>query len=241
MASVATVNQLNQSSPRNLQLDRPAARALEAPQASAAPSESTASIIGREAQLIRRVLEGDHQAFYELIKPYERMIYASAISMLGNEADAEETAQEALLKAFRNLSRFRGDAKFSTWLTQITLNEGRMRIRKYRPDAHHSIDEPVDGKDGDYIPRDFADWREIPSESLERKELRNALKAALAALPEKYREIVILRDVQNLSTREAAEALGIGEANVKTRLLRGRLMLREALAPGLTGKWASAE
>ena len=197
----------------------------------------SSSLMARESQLIRRILSGDQQAFYDLVKPYERMIYASAVSMLGNEADAEEVAQEALLKAFRNLARFRGDCKFSTWLTQITLNEGRMRLRKYRPDSHFSIDEPIDGKDGDYIPRDFADWREIPSEALERKQLRQALQRALASLPDKYREIVILRDVQNLSTREAARALGIGEANVKTRLLRGRLMLREALAPGLGGEW----
>jgi RNA polymerase sigma-70 factor (ECF subfamily) len=191
----------------------------------------------RDIGLIRRVLDGDSEAFYALLKPYQRMIFASAISLLKNEADAEEVVQEAVLKAYKNLSRFRGDCKFSTWLVQITINEGRMRLRKYREHLYQSLDEPQTNEEGDYTPRDFADWREIPSEALERTEVREALQRALASLDQKYREVMILRDVNGLSTREAARALNITEASVKTRLLRARLMMRDALAPGMGGKW----
>jgi len=183
----------------------------------------------RDNALIRRVLEGDREAFYALVKPYQRMIFASAVSLLGNEADAEEVVQEAILKAYKNLARFRGDCKFSTWLVQITMNEGRMRLRKYREHLYQSLDEPQTNEDGDYTPRDFADWREIPSESLERAEVREALQKALASLDEKYREVMILRDVNSLSTRDAAKLLGITEASVKTRLLRARLMMRDLM------------
>src|SRR3981189_2932561 len=109
-----------------------------------------------EEMLIRRVLAGEHELFYELIRPYERRVYAAAFAILRNEADAEDAAQEAVLKAFKHIRQFRAEAKFSTWLTQITLNEARMRKRK----QHAHIMEPiVDHQDdeGNYTPRDFAD------------------------------------------------------------------------------------
>jgi len=195
------------------------------------------TIESRETALIRRVLDGDGEAFYVLLKPYQRMLYASAISLLGNEADAEEVVQESVLKAYKSLARFRGDCKFSTWLVQITINEGRMRLRKYREHLYQSLDEPQTTEEGDYTPRDFADWREIPSQALEREQVRQALQDALASLDQKYREVMILRDVNGLSTREAATMLGITEASVKTRLLRARLMMRDILAPGIGGLW----
>jgi len=192
-----------------------------------------------EADLVQRVLAGDHAAFYELVRPHERMVYMSALSVVNNEADAEEVAQEAVLKAFKNLAQFRREAKFSTWLVQITINEARMRVRKYRPGLYESIDEGAETDEGDYLPHDYADWREIPSDTLHRKELRQALAKALQSLPPKYREIVVLRDVENLSTAEAASILGITEASAKTRLSRARLMMRDALAPGIDGRWTS--
>jgi RNA polymerase sigma-70 factor, ECF subfamily len=191
----------------------------------------------RDNALIRQVLEGDSEAFYTLLKPYQRMLFASAVSLLGNEADAEEVVQESVLKAYKSLARFRGDCKFSTWLVQITINEGRMRLRKYREHLYQSLDEPQTNEDGEYTPRDFADWREIPSEALEREQVRRALQNALASLDQKYREVMILRDVNGLSTRETATMLGITEASVKTRLLRARLMMRDLLAPGIGGLW----
>jgi RNA polymerase sigma-70 factor (ECF subfamily) len=149
--------------------------------------------------------------------------------VLGNEADAEDVAQEALLKALKYLRTFRGECKFSTWLIQIALNESRMRLRKDRRHLYESMDEGLQSDDGDYIPRDFADWREIPSESLERTELREALQRAMAALPEKYRSVLMLRDVEQLSTEESAKLLGITIASVKTRLSRARLRMRDLL------------
>jgi RNA polymerase sigma-70 factor, ECF subfamily len=192
-----------------------------------------------DSELVERVLSGDHSAFYVLLKPYERMVYLSALSILNNEADAEEVAQEAVLKAFKNLGQFRRESKFSTWLVQITINEARMRVRKYRAGLYESIDEGAQTDEGDYLPKDYADWREIPSEALARRELREALASALKQLPPKYREIIMLRDVENLNTLEAAQILGISEASAKTRLSRARLMMRDCLAPGIDGAWTT--
>ena len=194
-----------------------------------------------EAELIRRVCQGDKEAFYGLVRPYKRAVYVAAVSILNNPADAEEVAQEAVLKAFTHLAEFRAEAKFSTWLIQITINEARSRLRKDRRHLYESIDEPRTDEEGDYSPKDFADWREIPSETLKRDELRKALKRALASLPLKYREVLILRDIQNLSIEETAEILGISEGNVKTRLLRARLQMRDALAPGIDGSWSTGK
>jgi RNA polymerase sigma-70 factor, ECF subfamily len=190
----------------------------------------------REQDLIRRVQAGEKELFYQLVKPYERRIYAAALAVLRNETEAEDAAQEAMLKALTHIRQFRAEARFSTWLTQITVNEALMRRRK----AHSEIMEPIGERqeeDGTYTPRDFADWREIPSEVLERKEIRQKLASAVAGLAAKYREVFMLRDVQHLSIEETAEALGITQASVKTRLLRARLMLRDLLAPGLGGSW----
>ena len=194
-----------------------------------------------QAELLRRACQGDKEAFYSLVRPCERAVYVAAMSIMNNAADAEEVAQEAVLKALAHLAGFRAEAKFSTWLIQITINEARSRLRKDRRHLYESIDEPRTDEEGDYTPKDFADWREIPSEALKRDELRNALKRALATLPLKYREVLILRDIQNLSIEETAEILGISQGNVKTRLLRARLQMRDALAPGIDGSWSSGK
>ena len=190
-----------------------------------------------EVSLIQRVQNGDSDAFFDLVRPYERAVFLAALSLVKNDADAEDVAQEAILKAFKNLARFRQEAKFSTWLIQIAINEAKMKLRKERRHLYESIEEGRLQDDGDYTPQDFADWREIPSEALEQKELRRALTKALDALPEKYRSVLILRDVQHLSITETAQALGLSEANVKTRLCRARLQMRDALAPGFDGAW----
>ncbi len=192
-----------------------------------------------ELALVRRVQSGDLDSFYELVRPYERAVFLAALGLVKNDADAEDVAQEAVLKAFKGISHFRGDAKFSTWLIQIAINEAKMKLRKDRRHLYESIEEGQPGQEGDYVPRDFADWREIPSEALERKEIRDALNEALGSLPDKYRTVLILRDVQQLSIAETAQVLDISEANVKTRLSRARLQLRDALAPGFDGAWIS--
>src|SRR3954470_12532696 len=191
-----------------------------------------------EVELIRRVRDGDADLFYELVRPYERRVYSAAFAVLRNSSDAEDAAQEAILKAFRYIRQFREEARFSTWLIQIAVNEARMRRRKNHADVMEPIADRPD-EAGNYVPRDFADWREIPSETLERKEIREKLTEALASVGEIYREVFVLRDMQHLSIEETAEALKISTASVKTRLLRARLMLRDLLAPGLGGPWLS--
>jgi RNA polymerase sigma-70 factor (ECF subfamily) len=189
-----------------------------------------------ERELIYRIKNGEHDLFYELIQPHERKIFAAAFTILRNETDAEDAVQEAALKAFKHIADFRAESQFGTWLIQITINEARMRRRKEHADIVQPIADRRD-EEGNYVPRDFADWREIPSAALERKELRQMLTEALASLGEKYREIFMLRDMQHLSIEETANTLGISAASAKVRLLRARLMLRDLLAPGLDGSW----
>lgn len=185
-----------------------------------------------EAQMIASIIAGDSHLFHELIRPYERRVYVMALSFLHNEADAEDAAQEAFLKAFRNLASFRGEARFGTWLVSITLNEARSRIRHRDTLKMESLDEPSDDQ-GHTSPALLRDWREIPSEALERKEVSHLLQQAVTALPVIYREVFVLRDVEGLSVNEAAGALDISIASVKVRLHRARMMLQKALAPQL--------
>ena len=192
----------------------------------------------REQQLIASVQQGKRELFYELVRPYERRIYAAALAILRNEADAEDVCQEAMLKAFAHIRQFRAEARFSTWLIQITVNEALMRRRRDRTVVMEGLAQRPD-EEGNYTPRDFADWREIPSEALERKEVRQRLAEALATLDRKYREVFVMRDMEHLNIQETAEALGISTASVKTRLLRARLMLRDLLAAGWERGWFS--
>jgi RNA polymerase sigma-70 factor, ECF subfamily len=190
-----------------------------------------------EQELIRRVREGDKEAFYGLVRPCQRAVFFAARSVLNNDADAEEAVQESVLKAFMHIKQFRGESKFSTWLVQIAINEARMKLRKEHRELYESLDESIADEQGDYWPRDFADWREIPIEALQRKELREALSKALASLEPKYRQVVVLRYIQHLSVAETAETLGLSEEAVRTRLHRARLRMRDALAPGFGSAW----
>ena len=185
-----------------------------------------------EPRMIASILAGNAQLFHELIRPYERRVYAMALSFLRNEADAEDATQEAFLKAFRNLPSFRGDAKFGTWLISITLNEARSRIRRRDAVKMESLDGPED-EEGHVSPAQLTDWKEIPSEALERKEIRHLLHKAVTALPLIYREVFQLRDIEQMSVNEAAAALGITISSVKVRLHRARMMLQKHLAPQL--------
>ncbi|MGC1903864.1 MAG: sigma-70 family RNA polymerase sigma factor [Candidatus Acidiferrum sp.] len=187
-----------------------------------------------ELQLIVRILAGQTELFYELIRPHERSVYMTAFSVLRNSAEAEDIAQEAILKSFRHLSKFRGESKFVTWLLRITLNEARMGLRKQHRDLYDSVGNREELDETDYEPVEFGDWREIPSEALERKEIREILEKAVASLPEIYREVIVLRDVRQLSSAEAADILGVSEGTVKTRLVRARLQLRDLVAPFTT-------
>ncbi len=180
--------------------------------------------------MIAAILSGDNELFHQLIRPHERSVYLMALSLLHNEAEAEDAAQEAFLKAYRNLSRFRAEARFSTWLISIVLNEARGRLRRTQPALTDSLDDDREGK---VTPKLLTDWREIPSQALERKEIRSLIRRALIALPLAYREVFVLRELEDRNVQETAETLGITPASVKMRLHRARLMLQKTLAPQL--------
>ena len=190
----------------------------------------------RDAELIARIVAGERDLFHELIRPYERSVYLATYSILQNEHDAEDAAQEAVLKALKNLRNFRAESKFSTWLISIAINEARGRLRHARVLKFESLDSSQEDGDGTPMPAVISDWREVPSQALERKELREMLRSAIASLPEIYRETILLRDVEEFSIAETAGALGVSEGVVKTRLLRARLMMQKILAPQLASK-----
>lgn len=198
-----------------------------------------------EAKMLAAIVAGDTGLFHELIRPYERTVYMVALGMLKDESEAEDAAQEAFLKAYCALAKFRAESKFSTWLISIAMNEARSRLRKRKSAKTESLDAGWDvaGEDVATVsPAVLTDWREIPSELLERGEVRTMLTAAVTALPEIYREIFMLREVEELSVNEASEALGISIALVKVRLHRARMMLQKTLAPQLkTVAWEGTE
>ena len=184
-----------------------------------------------ESQLIERIRQGERELFYQLVRPHERAVYLVAYSVLKNEADAEDVAQEAILKAFRSLPDFRGDSRFQHWLIKIALNEARMRYRKRQGEKLQSLDQSPE--DEDYVPLQIADWRELPPDVLERKEVREEIQNAIARLSDKYREVLVLRDIEEMTIAETAQILDITEATVKVRLFRARLKLRDQLVERL--------
>jgi RNA polymerase sigma-70 factor (ECF subfamily) len=198
-------------------------------------SALAAETAAREAELIARILAGERELFHELIRPYERGLYVAAYAIVQHEADAEDVAQEAVIKAYKGLKSFRGDARFSTWLMAITLNEARSRWRQAKGEQLDFLSDCEESA-GDYTPSVLADWRYIPSEQLERKELRQALQEAMAKLSPEHREALILRDVRGMSIAETAEATGANEGLVKVRLFRARISMQKLLAPKLAPK-----
>lgn len=182
--------------------------------------------------MIASILAGDTQLYHELIRPYERNVYVMALSYMKNEADAEDVTQEAFVRAFRSLASFRAESKFSTWLISIALNEARNRLRREAVVRMESLDgHPCEEKA--WSPALLRDWRELPSEIVERAEVRKLIFHAVEELPGIYREVFLLRHVQELSVNETAQALRITVSSVKVRLHRARMMLQRQLAPEL--------
>jgi len=186
-----------------------------------------------EAGLIERICLGEIELFHDLIRPYEHKIYLTVLALLGSEAEAEDAAQETMIKAFRNLRSFRSESKFSTWLVSIALNEARNRLRRLKRAPMESLDADQESYEGDFTPAMLTDWREIPSEALERAELRTALQTAVSELPPIYREVFTLRDLEELNVEETARALGVTANVVKVRLHRARMLLQKRLVPFL--------
>ncbi len=188
-----------------------------------------------DADCIRRILAGEKQLFHDLIRPCERSIYFLLFSLLRNEAEAEDAAQETVIKAYRNLHLFRGDSQFRTWVLSIARNEGLGKLRKAQSRREDSLDALTDDQSGDFTPAVLTSWREVPAETLERKELGAVLRKAIEGLPEIYRNVVLLRDIEEMDGKEAAVVLGISEGAVKVRLHRARALLQRELAPKLKG------
>jgi RNA polymerase sigma-70 factor (ECF subfamily) len=186
-----------------------------------------------EPVLIQRILAGEKDLFHDLIRPYERGAFLLAYSILRNQDDAEETVQQAMVKMFSHLAQLTESDKFKQWAIRVIENEAKMYRRKRRQHLYESIDQTATDASDDkpFYPKQFADWRDLPSDAVEQKEVREAVAKALAALPDIYREVFVLRDMQHLDVAETAEALGLGESAVKTRLHRARLMMRESLSP----------
>ena len=186
--------------------------------------------------LINRILCGESGLFHDLVRPYERGLYLTANALLRNHADSEDAVQEAMLKAFTHLRQLSSPEKFKSWLFRIVVNEARLKRRN----SHSHLFESLEGEsqpEREFMPRDFADWREDPMESMERAEIRRAVGKTLESLPEIYSEIFVLRDVRELPVSECAEILGVSAETVKTRLHRARLMIREKLAPTFKLRW----
>ncbi len=189
-----------------------------------------------EIELLARIRAGETRLFHELIRPYERGVYLAAYAVLQNAGDAEEVAQETMLKAFTHLSELRQETTFKAWLLRIAVNEAGMRRWKNHASLFEPLEEDPPETEGEY-PRQLADWREVPSEALERKEVRRAVARALQTLPTIYRDVFVLRDMQQLGVAETAAALGISTAAVKTRLHRARLQMREELSAVFRRRW----
>ena len=181
-----------------------------------------------EQALVDRARAGDASAFTELVDKYERKIFRLAKHITHNDEDAEDVLQESFMKAYSNLDSFQGQSKFYTWLVRIAVNEALMKLRKRKSDRTVSLDEPHETEE-DTVTREIAVWEDDPEQKYSREELRSILERAVESLKPAFRTVFVLRDIEEMSTEETAEALGISIPAVKSRLLRARLQLRERL------------
>jgi RNA polymerase sigma-70 factor, ECF subfamily len=178
--------------------------------------------------LVQAAQRGDKRAFAQLVETYERRVYNLARKMMRNPQDAEDVLQETFLSVFRHLDTFRSESSFSTWLFRIAMNASLMKLRGHK-EAPISLDEPI-ASDGDgALPREIVDWGITPEQALLNGETRAQMDAAVAELPEILRAVFVLREIEGLNVEETANVLGISVPNVKTRLHRARMLLRESL------------
>src|ERR1700729_1989707 len=183
-----------------------------------------------ESTLVAQAREGDTVAFGELVRRYEGKIFRLAQHITQNREDAEDILQETFLKAYEHLDQFQGNSKFYTWVVRIAVNQSLMKLRRRKTDRSVSLDETIDTGE-DTIVREIAAWGEDPEERFSREELGEILDCAVKGLETPYRSVFVLRDIEELSTEETANALGLSIPAVKSRLLRARLQLREKLPP----------
>jgi RNA polymerase sigma-70 factor, ECF subfamily len=181
-----------------------------------------------ESVLVAQAREGDTRAFSELVRRYEGKIFRLAQHVTQNREDAEDVLQETFMKAYEHLDQFQGNSKFYTWVVRIAVNQALMKLRRRKTDKSMSLDENIDTGE-DTIVREIAAWDEDPEQRFSRDELNRILDSAVQSLDTPYRSVFVLRDINELSTEETAEALGLSVPAVKSRLLRARLQLREKL------------
>jgi RNA polymerase sigma-70 factor, ECF subfamily len=167
-------------------------------------------------------------AFGDLVKHYDRRVFRMAKQITQNDDDAEDVLQESFLKAYSHLGDFQGNSKFYTWLVRIAVNEALMKLRRRRSDKTVPLDEPIETGE-DTVAREIAVWEDNPEEKYSREELSEILDQAIQSLKPAYRTVFILRDIEEMSIEETAEALDLSISAVKSRLLRARLQLREKL------------
>ena len=178
---------------------------------------------------MREAVGGDYQAFEQLVSRHERRLYALAWHITHDHHDAQDVVQNAMMSVIEHLPEFRGDSSFGTWVTRITVNQALKLLRSRRQRQALPL-ESADGDDGEFpVPQYVADWRGEPQTVLGKRELREVLDQGIEQLSEGQRLVFVLRDVEGFSVAETAETLGISQANVKVRLLRARLALREHL------------
>lgn len=181
-----------------------------------------------EAKLVAQAREGDARSFSELVRRYEGKIFRLAQHVTQNREDAEDVLQETFMKAYEHLDQFQGNSKFYTWIVRIAVNQALMKLRRRKTDKSVSLDETIDTGE-DTLVREIAAWDENPEDRYSREELGKILETAIQSLDSPYRSVFVLRDIDELSTEETAEALGLSVPAVKSRLLRARLQLREKL------------
>jgi RNA polymerase sigma-70 factor, ECF subfamily len=191
-------------------------------------STSTVATTFDESALVTRAKAGDAGAFAELVNHYDRRVFRMAKQITQNEEDAEDVLQETFLKAYSHLDDFQGNSKFYTWLVRIAVNEALMKLRKRRSDKTVPLDEPIDTGE-DVVAREIAVWDENPEDTYSQQELGKILDDAVQSLKPAYRTVFILRDIEEMSIEETAEALNLSISAVKSRLLRARLQLRDKL------------
>ena len=184
--------------------------------------------VNDETEVLALARQGDVGAFSQLMKRYETKIFRLAQHITQNREDAEDVLQETFLKAYEHLNQFQGNSKFYTWVVRIAVNQALMKLRKRRSDRSVSLDEGIDTGE-DTVVREVAAWDENPEQRYSREELGAILDEAVESLSPPYRTVFVLRDIEELSTEETAEALELSIPAVKSRLLRARLQLREKL------------
>jgi RNA polymerase sigma-70 factor (ECF subfamily) len=184
--------------------------------------------IDDEPAIVAQARLGDAKAFSELLRRYEGKIFRLALHITQNREDAEDVLQEAFLKAYEHLDQFQGQSRFYTWIVRIAVNQALMKLRKRKSDRSVSLDDTIDTGE-DTVAREIAAWDENPEQQYSREEINEILGTAIDGLAPIYRAVFVLRDVDGLSTEEAAEALDLSVPAIKSRLLRARLQLRDKL------------